>query len=103
MLQVGQTTLVQAANEFVNQAFYGPLLRELRESQNNPYFDNGPGGKTFLRQLDMELVRRMSGNKPSAIAESLLRQLGENTLSTAKRAAMSEQVNAWEQQESRNG
>lgn len=92
MIGAGQPTLVEAANEFVNQAFYGPLLRELRESQNNPYFDNGPGGKTFLRQLDMELVRRMSGNKPSAIAESLLRQLDANYRSAVKPDVMGEKV-----------
>jgi Rod binding domain-containing protein len=81
MLQVGQLSLVQAANEFVNQVFYGPLLREMRDSDHNPYFGNGPGGKTFMRQLDMEMIGRMNGNKPSALAQSLIRQLGQNSQS----------------------
>lgn len=78
MLQVGQLSLVQAANEFVNQVFYGPLLREMRDSSQNPYFGNGPGGTTFMRQLDMEMLRRMSSDKPSALAQSLLKQLSQN-------------------------
>ena len=79
MSQAVQPTLAQVANEFVNQVFYGPLLRELRDNQNNPYFGNGPGGQTFMRQLDMEMVKRMSGTKPDPLAQSLIRQLSRNS------------------------
>jgi Rod binding domain-containing protein len=83
--------LVQRANEFVNQTFYGTLLREFREAEKTTLFDNGPGGKTFIRQLDMELVKRMSAGKPSPVAQALVKQLDRRTeprggLSEAERA-----------------
>ena len=79
MLHTTNTTLVQKANEFVNQVFYGTLLREFREAEEGTIFDNGPGAKTFIRQLDMELIKRMSGRKASGIAEAVARQLGKGS------------------------
>lgn len=67
--------LATQANELVNQVFYGTLLREIHEENKNPLFGSGPGGMTFVRQLDMELVKRMSGGKPSPIAQSLIHKL----------------------------
>ena len=104
MNQVGQPALAQVANEFVNQVFYGPLLREMRENQHNPYFGNGPGGKTFMRQLDMEMVKRMSGNKPGPIAQALIRQLsGNERAQFSMMQAGTKQTNALQQQESLYG
>lgn len=67
--------LAAQANELVNQVFYGTMLREIHDQNKNPLFGNGPGGTTFVRQLDMELVKHMSGGKPSPIAMSLIRKL----------------------------
>ncbi len=78
MAKIVNTQLAQAANEFVNQVFYGPMMKSFRESQNNPYFGNGPGGKTFVNQLDMELLSRMSAGKPTPIAQALIDQLEKN-------------------------
>jgi len=67
--------LAQRANEVVNQVFYGTLLREFRESQPPSMFNQGPGATTFIRQLDMELVKRMSRRGDSPLAQALIRQL----------------------------
>ncbi|MCP4707762.1 MAG: hypothetical protein GY869_03985 [Planctomycetes bacterium] len=67
--------LAQYANEVVNQVFYGTLMREFRNAQPPGMFDQGPGGQAFIRQLDMELVRRMNQGGNSPLAEVLLKQL----------------------------
>lgn len=67
--------LRQKANELVNQAFYGPLLQEMRQEQNNPLFGNGPGAQVFLRQLDQALIERMSGRGGTPLAEAIVRKL----------------------------
>ncbi len=79
--------LVQRANEVVNQVFYGTLLREFREAQEPTIFDKGPGGQTFIRQLDMELVKRISQGGNSPLTEALVKQLapqGANGLNTVQ-------------------
>jgi len=67
--------LAQYANEVVNQVFYGTLMREFRNAQPPGMFDQGPGGQAFIRQMDMELVKRMSQGGNSPLAEVLLKQL----------------------------
>ena len=67
--------LARYANEVVNQVFYGTLMREFRNAQPPGMFDQGPGGQAFIRQLDMELVKRMSQGGASPLAEVLLKQL----------------------------
>ncbi len=52
--------IVAKANELVDQLFYGTLLREFHNSQQPTMLDSGPGAMTFIRQLDMELVKKMS-------------------------------------------
>jgi len=64
------------ANQFVNQTFYGALLREMRESSQGTVLDSGPGNTAFMRQLDQELVKRISERGDSPIATALCRQLG---------------------------
>lgn len=70
-----QGRLAQLANQFVNQAFYGTLLREFRQGNRPSMFDKGPGGTTFVRQLDMELVKRMAPRGDSPLAQALLSRL----------------------------
>jgi hypothetical protein len=71
-----ETLLRQKATEFVNQVFYGTLMREFRNAQQPTMFDGGPGGTAFIRQLDMELISRISQRGDSSLADALLRQLG---------------------------
>ena len=65
------SVLAQKADEFVNQVFYGALLREFRQAQRPTIFDQGPGANTFIRQLDMELIKRMSSSGGSPLARML--------------------------------
>ena len=67
--------LVQKANQFVNQIFWGTLLREFRDAHKNPIFDNGPGSQTFVRQLDQMMIERISQRGKSPLTDALLKQL----------------------------
>ncbi len=67
--------LVQKANEFVNQIFWGTMLREFRDAHKNPILDNGPGAQTFVRQLDQMMIERISQRGKSPLTDVLLRQL----------------------------
>jgi len=71
-----QLTQLQAkANELVGQIFYGTLLREFRESSETPFLSGTPGGTTFLRQLDQEIISRLSKRQCSPLADTLVKQL----------------------------
>ncbi len=75
MIQNTPTPLQQKANEFVNTMFYGTMMREFRQSQKNPYFDQGAAGRVFWQQFDMEVIRRMSQSSSSGLAKDLMKQL----------------------------
>jgi len=68
--------LRQKATEFVNQVFYGTMLREFRNAQKPTILDKGPGASSFIRLLDMELISRMSQRGDSSLADALIKQLG---------------------------
>jgi len=68
--------LRQKANEFVNMAFWGTLLREFRQAGEPTILDGGPGRETFTQLLDMEIVKRISTRGETPLAEALLKQLG---------------------------
>ena len=67
--------LSQLSNEFVNQVFWGTMLREFRESSSGTLLDGGPGGSAFIRQLDAELIKRISERSDNSLSQALLRQL----------------------------
>lgn len=75
MINGSVTSLREAANEFVNVLFYGTLMKEFREGQQNELFGNSTGSRIFQRQLDMELIRGMNAQQPSALAEALMQSL----------------------------
>lgn len=68
-------SLQAKANELVGQVFFGTLLREFRESSEMPFLSGTPGGTAFLRQLDQELITRLSRRQPSPLADALVKQL----------------------------
>jgi len=67
--------LLQKANEVVNTVFWGTMLREFREAGEPSVFNGGSAGATFTRQLDLELIKRISGRGSSPIAEMLVKKL----------------------------
>ena len=72
---IGNPDLVHAANEFVNQVFLGTMLREFRNAQQPTIVDGGSGRGTFARQLDLELIKRISQGGQSPVVSAVLRQL----------------------------
>lgn len=67
--------LANHANELVNHVFYGTLLREFRETQNDPLLGNSSANRVFLKQLDMAVIRESSKGRPNPIARALIEQL----------------------------
>jgi len=72
------TKLRELASEFVNQIFFGTLLREFREGQDNAIFGNGPGGTTFVNQLDNVLIERMSKRGGGPLVDAVMKQISKN-------------------------
>ncbi len=77
--------LIQKANEFVNQVFWGTLLRDVRGAQKPTVLDDGPGRMTFVKQLDMELIKCMSSQRQTPLARALIRQLEPNRINNLHR------------------
>src|SRR5262245_56047909 len=60
--------LVHQSQRLVAQAFYGPMLKQMRESPfKSKLFSGGRGGEMFSQMLDQHLADRMAargtGNK----------------------------------------
>ena len=93
-------TLPQLANEFVNNVFWLPMLREFRQSQQPSILGKSPGAQTFIRQLDMELVKRMSQQGKAPLVESLLRQLSGQrpTPKQVNKTGAGESIDEWHRQ-----
>ncbi len=68
-------TLVQAANQVVNQVFWGAMLREFRNAHQDPILGGSPGADAFVQQLDQVLLDRMSQRGKSPLVDGLLKQL----------------------------
>jgi len=67
--------LKQAANQVVNQVFWGAMLREFRIAHQDPILGGSPGGGAFIQQLDQMLLERMSQRGKSPLVDALLKQL----------------------------
>ena len=67
--------LKKLTNQFVNQVFYGTLLREFRNAQQPTILDGGFGASAFTRQLDIHLIERLSQQGDSPVAQALRKQL----------------------------
>lgn len=76
---ITQPQLAQKANEVVNQLFWGTMLREFRNASSGTILDSGPGSDTFARQLDQELIKRISSTIVTPWAEPLVKQLSGAT------------------------
>lgn len=67
--------LRQSVSHVVNQTFYGTLLRQFRQAQKPTLLGKGPGGSTFVRQLDMEFIERMSQRGDAPLTDAIIKQL----------------------------
>ena len=68
-------TLAQAANQVVNQVFWGTMLREFRSAHQDPILGGSPGAGAFVQKLDQVLLERMSQRGKSPLVDALLKQL----------------------------
>jgi hypothetical protein len=69
-------TLAQAANQVVNQVFWGSMLREFRAAHQDPILGGSPGAGIFVQQLDQVILDRMNSRGDSPLVKGLLKQLG---------------------------
>ncbi|MBN1846166.1 MAG: hypothetical protein JW810_10820 [Sedimentisphaerales bacterium] len=67
--------LVQAANLWVNQIFWGTLLREARAAHPDPVLGTTPGAAAFQQQLDQVLLERISARTDRVLLPALLKRL----------------------------
>ncbi|MFQ5502219.1 MAG: hypothetical protein ACE5EQ_07940 [Phycisphaerae bacterium] len=76
-----ESELRRNVGEFVGNAFYGTLLREMQDSKiKGKYFHGGRGEEIFQSQLNMEMSKRMgqASNDPIAnkMYDAFARRLG---------------------------
>ena len=69
------TQLRRQVSEVVNNVFYGTLLRQMRDTQRSEIFDKGPGGTTFTRQLDSELIKRISQRGDAPLVDTIMKKI----------------------------
>ncbi|MCF7957281.1 MAG: hypothetical protein K9M57_02400 [Phycisphaerae bacterium] len=70
-----QGSLREKASELVNNVFYGTLLRQFRDAQEPVLFGHGPGGDAFSRQMDMELIKRISQRGDAPLVDAIMKQI----------------------------
>jgi len=78
-----QREIRRAGGELVAQAFYTPMLKQMRDSPfKDERFSGGRGGDAFSQLLDQKIVSAMGrGNDP--LVDSIVRRLGAGHTATA--------------------
>ncbi len=70
----------QAAGKFVNQTFFGTLMREMRKSLSTDHEMNGGHGEEIMGpELDQALVDRMSKAQNFKLSDAVANQLYRHT------------------------
>lgn len=68
--------LTRQAQKLVSHTFFGPMLRQMRNSPfKNELFDGGRGGQVFHAMFDQHLADRMAGSANNKLVSALVRQL----------------------------
>jgi Rod binding domain-containing protein len=68
--------LVRQTQKWVANAFYGTLLKQMRESPfNSQILDGGRGGKMFTEMFDQQLADRMSRGAPSKLVNAIVQKI----------------------------
>ena len=64
------------AQTFVSQAFFGTILKQMRESPfKSELFSGGRGGEAFGSMYDQQLAERMANGAGSKLVNSIVRKL----------------------------
>jgi Rod binding domain-containing protein len=68
--------LTGVARKFVSHAFFGTVLKQMRESPfKSELFSGGRGGETFASMLDFHLADRMAKSSGRQLAGSIVRHI----------------------------
>jgi Rod binding domain-containing protein len=69
--------LVEQSQKFVAQSFFGPVLRQMRQSSfRSNLMSGGKGAKAFESMLDQQLADRMSRNRAGTrIVNSMVKRI----------------------------
>jgi Rod binding domain-containing protein len=76
--------LVEQTQKWVGDAFYGTLLKKMRESPfKSEIFDGGRGGEMFTTLFDQQLAGRMSKAAPDPLVKAIVKKIEGNQASAA--------------------
>lgn len=68
--------LVKQSQKLVSQAFYGTLLKQMRDSPfKSQLFNGGRGGEAFTAMLDQHLADRMSHSASRGLVNSIVKRM----------------------------
>jgi Rod binding domain-containing protein len=68
--------LVANSRKLISQAFFGTMLKQMRNSPfKSKLFDGGRGGETFSSMLDQHLADRMSRGVGNKLVNSMVRHI----------------------------
>jgi len=68
--------LAKHARRLVGQTFFGPMLRQMRNSPfKSELFSGGRGGDAFASLLDQHMVERMAARSGRGLAESIANRI----------------------------
>jgi Rod binding domain-containing protein len=74
-----QDRVEEQARKWLAQTFYGPMLKQMRESPfKSEVFSGGRGGQAFSSMLDQRLADHMSRATSSKLVKSITRRLMAN-------------------------
>jgi len=66
------TELRKTFDEFVNQTFYGQMLKSMRKSVGKPaYFHGGRGEEIFSEQLDQVLCKKIGESSGGSLSDAM--------------------------------
>jgi len=72
----GHEDAQRQAQVFVSQAFFGTLLKQVRESPfKSELFSGGRGGQAFGSLYDQQLAERMAAGAGSKLVDSIVRRI----------------------------
>lgn len=80
--------VMETARKWVAQTFYGPMLKQMRESPfKSEMFSGGRGGQAFSTMLDQRLADHMSRGADSKLVRAIARKMEAKSAYQKQQAA----------------
>jgi Rod binding domain-containing protein len=87
--------LVRATRQWVGQAFFGTLMKQMRESPfKSDLFEGGRGGQAFTSLYDQKLVEQMSRGAGNKLVNAIVHTIEKNMRKAQAGAAYDKQKSA---------